>query len=112
MTDKKTEGAGALRYNEGKPQWSLVDFESLEDLVRVLEFGANKYSPNNWKKGLDNTKIIDSMLRHVFAYLRGEDKDPESELSHIGHIMCNAMFLAYMHKHRPDLDKRDITKKP
>lgn len=34
----------ARRYNEGKLQWSLVDFKSLEGLVRVLEFGAFKYS--------------------------------------------------------------------
>jgi hypothetical protein len=34
----------ALRYNTGKRQWSLVDFESLEGLVEVLEFGAEKYS--------------------------------------------------------------------
>ena len=33
----------ALRYNEGKPQWSLVDFKSLEPLVEVLGFGAKKY---------------------------------------------------------------------
>lgn len=34
----------ALRYNNGKPQWSLVDFDSLEGLVHVLEYGADKYS--------------------------------------------------------------------
>lgn len=36
----------ALRYNEDKLQWSLVDFKSLEPLVRVLEYGSNKYSLN------------------------------------------------------------------
>ena len=41
----------ADRFNAGKLQWSMVDFKSLEDMVRVLEFGAKKYSRDNWKKG-------------------------------------------------------------
>lgn len=35
----------AIRHNQGKPRWSLVDHQSLEPLVRVLEFGEQKY-PN------------------------------------------------------------------
>lgn len=34
----------ALRYNEGKPQWSLVHYKSIEPMIRVLEYGAHKYS--------------------------------------------------------------------
>jgi hypothetical protein len=34
----------SLRYNEGKPQWSLVDFKSLEPMVRVMEYGCQKYT--------------------------------------------------------------------
>jgi hypothetical protein len=60
----------------------------------------------NWQKGLKTTEICESLLRHTFAYLNGEDNDKESGISHIGHIQCNAMFLAYMHKHRKDLDTR------
>jgi hypothetical protein len=96
----------ALRFNDGKLQWSLVDFESLEPMVKVLEFGAKKYAPENWRKGLETTKIIESMLRHTFALLRGEDNDPESGIEHVGHIQCNAMFLAKMLKD-PKWDNRD-----
>lgn len=98
----------ALRYNQGKLRWSLVDFESLEPMVRVLEFGAQKYSDHNWKKGLSITEICESLLRHTFAYMSGEDMDPESNMSHIGHIQCNAMFLSYMHHKRKDKDDRSI----
>jgi hypothetical protein len=34
----------ALRYNEGKPKYSLLDLNSMKHGVQVLEFGANKYS--------------------------------------------------------------------
>lgn len=99
-----------LRYNDGKPRWSLVDFDSLEDMVRVLEYGAEKYYDDNWKKGLETREVVESMMRHIFAYLRGEDTDPESGLSHTGHIMCNAMFLSYMQKFMPQFDTRKIDK--
>ena len=96
----------ADRFNDGKPRWSLVDFDSLEPMVKVLEYGCKKYDANNWKKGLKTTEIIESMMRHMQAYLRGEDIDPESKLPHTGHIMCNAMFLSYMNKYMPDFDSR------
>lgn len=94
------------RYNDGKRQWSLVDFDALEDMVKVLEYGAIKYAPNNWKRGLDTRQICESMMRHIVAYLRGENNDPESGLPHTGHIMCNAMFLSYMARYMKDFDTR------
>lgn len=100
----------ASRYNSGKLKWSLVDFDSLEDMVRVLEFGANKYSEHNWKKGLKTTEVFESTMRHLVAYMKGEDLDPESGLPHTGHIMCNAMFLSYMSMFKKDCDTRYIDK--
>ena len=38
--------------------------------------------------------------------MEGEDDDPESLISHIGHIQCNALFLAWMMKNKPNLDDR------
>ena len=94
------------RFNEGKPRWSLVPQSSLLPMVRVLEFGATKYEPFNWTKGLSITEICESLKRHLDAFMEGEDNDPESKLSHIGHIQCNALFLSWMHENRPDLDDR------
>jgi hypothetical protein len=88
----------ALRYNDGKLKWSLVDYKSLEPMIRVLEYGAEKYSPDNWKRGLDKKEILESMMRHLASVLDGEENCPESGLSHIGHIQCNAMFYNYFHR--------------
>lgn len=104
--DIKDDSSLGLRFNKGKLKWSLVEFDSLEDMVRVLEFGAEKYDAHNWKKGLKTTEIIDSLLRHVYSLLQGEDVDKESNLPHTGHILCNAMFLSYMLKHKKELDDR------
>lgn len=85
----------ALRYNEGKLQWSHVDFKSLEPMVRVLEYGGRLYGKDNWRKGHDKTEVLESAMRHLAAIFDGEENDPESGLPHIGHVMCNAMFYQY-----------------
>lgn len=95
-----------LRYNTGKAQWSLVDMPSLEPMVRVMEYGAGKYAPHNWKKGMAHTQIADCLMRHLFAWLNGEDNDPESGQSHIAHVQANAMMLQFNIKNHPDLDDR------
>jgi hypothetical protein len=97
----------ASRKNTGKLQWSQIDFELLEDLVRVLEFGEKKYTAGNWRKGMPTAELCESLLRHTFAFMQGEDNDPESGISHIGHIMSNAMFLAYNVKKKKEFDNRN-----
>lgn len=92
------EKQNALRYNEWKPQWHLVHLQSLEPMIRVLEFGAKKYAPDNWKKPMDKKQILNSMMRHLAKLMDWEELDQESNLEHIGHIMCNALFYSY-HSH-------------
>ena len=85
----------ALRYNTGKPKWSLVHMRSLVPMIRVLEYGAEKYEPFNWQKPTERNTLIDSMQRHMAALIDGEEFDQESGLTHIGHIMANALFYSY-----------------
>lgn len=106
ISDSFTGNELAKRYNKGKARWSLVDFEALSGLVEVLEFGANKYGENNWRKGLKTCSIVDSTLRHLYSYLLGEDLDKESSLRHIDHALANLMMLSRMDKSRKDLDNR------
>ena len=99
-----------LRYNTGKLKWSLVSWKALAPMVRVLMFGAEKYDEHNWKKGLKYTEVTESLQRHLNAFIEGEENDPESKLSHVGHILCNAMFLSYMSMYKKDMDDRYIDK--
>lgn len=98
------------RENDKKLKWSLVSWRALEPMVRVLMFGATKYDDHNWKKGLKYTEITESLQRHMISFLDGHDRDKESKLLHVGHILCNAMFLSYMVLFRKDLDDRFIDK--
>lgn len=83
----------AMRFNYGKPQLSFIPLNLMEDCARVFEYGANKYARNNWQKGDNLTSLIDSLLRHISKLQEGEYMDEESKLPHLGHIMCNVLFM-------------------
>lgn len=102
----KENAKQALRYNEGKLQWSMLDFKSLEGMVRVLEMGAKKYSKDNWKLGMPVTQVCESLMRHLFAFMSGEDTDPESGESHMSHVLVNAMFVEFIMRERNQFDDR------
>lgn len=97
---------GGTKHDAGKPEIALIDSEFIEGVAAVMTFGKRKYAANNWRKGLEVTRTISASLRHIFAYLRGEDTDPESGLSHLYHAACGLQFAAWMAKHRPELDDR------
>lgn len=100
--------AQAIRHNQNKRKLSIIldAPHALNGLAEILEFGAAKYARGNFKKGFPYTEITDSMLRHLVAFQNGEDADPESGLPHVGHILCNALFLAETFYTKPEFDDR------
>lgn len=110
MDKMKTE---AVKADAGKVDWSLVPFEALEGMAQVLTFGAKKYDSWNWTTngGFQWMRVMSSCLRHLFAFMRGEDNDPESGLSHISHAQCNLLFLAYYirNKEKFNKDNRNVS---
>lgn len=108
--DRKSKDPAALakRFNTGKPKLSrILDApNALEGVVRVLEYGDQKYSRGNWRKGLSWSDTMDSLLRHMAKFAAGEDVDPESGLPHTDHIHCNALFLAQYFREGTGVDDR------
>ena len=106
---KTVIGKNAVKHDDGKTDWSLVPFEALEGMADVLSFGAKKYASWNWTEGggFSYTRVLRSCLRHIFAFMRGEDNDPESGLSHISHAQCNLLFLAYYIRDKKKFNKDD-----
>ena len=107
---KLVEEEQGLRYNDGKPKWSLIDFDTLEGALKVFEFGKEKYGVDNWKKGLLTTEICESLMRHLVSYLNSNDLDKETNLPHVDHILCNAIMLAYTQRFNNKFDDRRLDK--
>lgn len=104
MTEKYKEG---MKFDGEKPRHDLISPLALDELAKVLAFGAKKYEPYNWAKGIKYTRILGAILRHTYAYLRGESVDPETGINHIAHAMCGCMFLLHYEKMRPEFDDRN-----
>lgn len=101
-----SKGTG-LRYNLGKLRYDLIHTKSLEDMVKVLTYGANKYNDNNWQGGLSWKSVIASLKRHIAAFENGEDFDDESNLLHLAHAACNIHFLNAFYHIFPQGDDRN-----
>ena len=84
---------GGIKYDQDKPRVELLPVEALEEIAKVLTFGAIKYNDNNWREGFQWSRIYGALLRHLFAFMRGEDYDKESGISHLGHMGACALFL-------------------
>ena len=82
-----------IKHDQGKTPLSLIPAESLRQVADVLAFGAEKYGAHNWRAGMDHTRYASAALRHIFAYIEGEDLDPESGKEHIAHAICGLMML-------------------
>jgi hypothetical protein len=46
------------------------------------------------------------MMRHMWAWWRGEEKDPETGMSHLWHAACCVMFLIAYEARRAGTDNR------
>mgnify|MGYP003526891395 FL=1 len=94
------------KYDHDKPPISFIDSEYIEGVARVLGFGASKYSPHNWRNGINFSRLISAAYRHLGAINKGEDVDAETGELHAYHLACCTMFLSFMMLHRPDMDDR------
>lgn len=87
-----------VKADDGKLEWSLMPFDELEDVVKVLQNGAKKYSVDNWKKCDNPDRYKNALMRHTVAYMKGEKVDKEDNISHLAHAVCNCLFLMWFDK--------------
>ena len=78
----------------GKPRWSLIPTQALEDVVKVLTYGARKYGDDNWREVEDGPRrYYDAAMRHVVAHRQGIRLDDESGLPHLAHAVASLLFI-------------------
>lgn len=86
--------ATGIKFDLEKPDYSLVPPHALEDTVKILTLGAQKYDRDNWKQLKDaKRRYFAAAMRHMWARHRGELNDPESGLDHCAHAMCCLLFI-------------------
>lgn len=94
-------------FQESGDKASLLDalsamHEYMEEAAHVLTYGTRKYKAWNWAKGMSWSACIGCAMRHVAKIARGEEIDDESGRHHLGHYVCNLLFLAHYVDNYPE----------
>lgn len=102
---------GAVRHDEGKVPYAYLPMDLLAGAARVMEFGAQKYTLNNYRKGYESfINPLSSLMRHATAVqtalleYEGDGRiegltetllDNESGLTHLDHAITSALLLIH-----------------
>ena len=83
-----------------KPPLELVPMALTQACARALGYGAAKYAPNNWRRGMRWGEVFGALKRHLDAWNEGEDIDAEEDggsgLNHLDHAAACLAFLCHM----------------
>ena len=89
-----------------RSRWDLLPYDAVGEVVSVLTDGAEEYGDRNWEKGFPWTSVFASLMRHLTAWMLGEDLDPKSGRPHLAHAACNILFLLTFHLRKTGNDDR------
>ena len=93
-----TDDGKGKKYDSGKSMVGTlcrVFPRALLGVGQCIEFGTHKYpDPKNWVK-VENAfnRYQDSMMRHYLKFLAGQEKDSETKLLHLKHMVWNALAV-------------------
>jgi hypothetical protein len=88
--------APGAKLDAGKDDWSLLPVGPTRAVVRVLMYGAQKYSPDGWLAVPDaRRRYYSAAVRHLSAWWEGERADSESGLHHLAHAAACVLFLLH-----------------
>lgn len=111
-----------VRNNKGKAPINLILSQALIEVAKVSDFGAKKYEPHNYRKGMRWSFFVDSGMRHLIKRCIGKKYDIDSNCSgcknkncknhsgllHTAHIAWN--FLALLEFETEKIGIDDIFK--
>jgi hypothetical protein len=89
--ERMTYDHGADREpSAGKGAYELVSPFALERIAMWCEAGAKKYADRNWEKGIPFGRLIQSALRHMIRWMKGQrDED------HLAAVCWNVMAMMH-----------------
>lgn len=95
-----------LKFDEGKPDFTLIPQEALLELAKVFTHGANKYGKHNYSLGTDYSRYIAAAHRHINQWLRGEDID-EIGTNHLANAAASLLMVLDNQKTNKGTDDRN-----
>lgn len=82
------------RAGQSKPQMGLIPHAALVEVARVMESGAVKYGPYNWRRTpVGYMAYLNAAERHRGVFQDGQDQDTDTGRSHLAHLAATALIL-------------------
>jgi hypothetical protein len=85
----------AAKADTGKPAgFAMIPFDAIAELADVYTYGAEKYQRDSWRNvpgAVD--RYYDALQRHLGAWTKGEERDPESGRRHLAHALWNVVAV-------------------
>lgn len=95
--DSFGEGKAVRESKKGKGRFDLITPFALDRIAKRYEFGQDIYGDaRNWEKGMPWSKFIDSAMRHINEFRKGNDSE-----DHLAAACWNLMCIM----HFQELDK-------
>lgn len=85
------------KHDTGKLRWDLLPWGEVEQIVKVLNYGLEKYGKeDSWQEvERGESRYFAACMRHLVLWSKGEYLDSESGLPHLAHAACNILFLLW-----------------
>lgn len=103
-----TQNSEGRKDDKGKLRYDLIPAYPLEELAWVYTMGAQKYADRNWEKGISWCRIFAAMMRHAWAWFRGEERDPKDGQLHLSSVAWCAFALMEYGQTHTEFDDRPI----
>ena len=101
-----SDQTGGRKDDEDKLRFDLIPARPLEQVARVYTIGARKYDDRNWEKGLSWGRVFAAMMRHAWAWWRGETFDVTDGQHHLASVAWCALALMEYEQTHQELDDR------
>lgn len=89
VTDPETGGQKGQKL----ARFDLIPAGALWQLAEHYGRGAQKYDDDNWRRGYSWRLSFAALMRHAWAFWRGEDIDPETGSPHMVAVAWHAFTL-------------------
>ncbi len=105
-TDTERTAEPGKKFDADKARYDLIPGMALEELAKLFMMGGKKYGDWNWYEGMSWSRIFAAMMRHAWAWWRGEQFDREDGQHHLTSVAWCAMVLYTFEKQNRGTDDR------
>lgn len=96
-----------------KARPDLLPADALLAILRVMASGASTYGDRGWEAGRPVSRDYGALLRHLWAWWSGEERDGHSGEHPLAHVAARAIImLALSLRGTPGVDDRPASMRP